>query len=172
MHAPGNGLRRLEAARWPIYRSPDEAPAEERLFLADLLDNVRMRRPRLVIVNNMPTWYGLPEHFNIFDYLVHAGWTRQALAAYREYPRPGRLEGFRAGDPRGAACPRPSTASLGGLTAGNILTNLGGWAVAEVRSSRILPLRARTGAASAFQRARGAGWQPASSVENRNATAG
>ena len=72
----------------PFYRSRDEAPAEELRFLADLLDDVRLRRPRLVIVNNMQTWYGLPDHFNIFDYLVHTGWTRQALASYHEIRGP------------------------------------------------------------------------------------
>ena len=71
-----------------LYRSRAEAPAEELRFLADLRDNVRARRPRLVIVNNMQTWYGLPDHFNIYDYLVHAGWTQQALASYHEIGGP------------------------------------------------------------------------------------
>jgi hypothetical protein len=88
-----------------LYRSRDEAPAEELRFLADLQDDVRTRQPRLVIVNNRDTWYGLPDHFNIFDYLVHAGWTRQALASYRPIPGPEGWKVFERATP--VTSPRP-----------------------------------------------------------------
>ena len=33
-------------------------------------------------------WAGLPAGFNTFDYLVYSGWTKDALAGYRESPGP------------------------------------------------------------------------------------
>jgi hypothetical protein len=83
-----------------LYRSRDEAPAEERRFLADLQDDVRLRGPRLVIINDMNTWYGLPARFNIYNYLVHAGWTRQALAGYHAISGPEGWKVFERPNPR------------------------------------------------------------------------
>ena len=73
----------------------EDEPAEERRFLADLEEDVRRRKPRLVIVNDMESWYGLPDKFDTFEYLVRTGWTQRTLAAYRAVPGPDGWKIFR-----------------------------------------------------------------------------
>jgi hypothetical protein len=72
----------------PIYRRGDEAPAEERQFLRELGDDVAQLQPRLVIINDQPGWQGLPDGFNVHEYLVYTGWTKDALRPYHELPGP------------------------------------------------------------------------------------
>jgi hypothetical protein len=72
----------------PIYRRRREAPAEEKQFLDELQDDVSRLRPRLVLIPNSPSWLGLSEGFNTFDYLVYSGWTKEALRSYRELASP------------------------------------------------------------------------------------
>jgi hypothetical protein len=72
----------------PVYRRREEAPAEERQFLCELEDDVHQLRPQLIIVHDDVGWPWLPEGFNTFDYLVYSGWTKNALAGYRELPGP------------------------------------------------------------------------------------
>ena len=75
-------------ANRPVYRRYDEAPAEERLFLDELRDDVKRFQPKLIIVHDTPGWYGLPKGFNTFEYLRYSGWTEQSLESYREVPGP------------------------------------------------------------------------------------
>jgi hypothetical protein len=72
----------------PPYRRRQEAPAEEQQFLRELEEDVYRLHPQLIIVNDDQGWSGLPAGFNIFDYLVYSGWTKDALARYRELPGP------------------------------------------------------------------------------------
>jgi hypothetical protein len=57
-------------------------------FLAELREDVLRFCPRLIVVHDNPGWITLPESFSTFEYLHHSGWTDQALAPYREIPRP------------------------------------------------------------------------------------
>jgi hypothetical protein len=72
----------------PIYHRYDEAPAEERHILDDYRDDVERYQPRLIIVNDSPGWFGLPDDFNMFEYLVYCGWAKRSLAPYREIAGP------------------------------------------------------------------------------------
>ena len=68
----------------PIYRSREEAPADERRFLAELREDVERLRPQLIVVNACRGWQGLPPSFNTFEYLVYSGWCQSTLAPYHE----------------------------------------------------------------------------------------
>jgi len=72
----------------PVYRHYDEAPAEERLFLDELRDDVKRFQPKLIIIHASPGWFGLPKDFNTFEYLLYSGWAKQSLESYREVPGP------------------------------------------------------------------------------------
>jgi hypothetical protein len=79
---------RADGADRPAYRRRPEAPAEEQRYLRELEDDVYRLRPQLIIVHDAAGWAGLPAGFNTFDYLVYSGWTKDALAGYRESPGP------------------------------------------------------------------------------------
>jgi hypothetical protein len=66
-----------------LYRRLDEAPLEELQFLRDLSADVSQRKPRLIVVQNTFGGTGLPDGFNLFDYLNHVGWNEKNLDAYR-----------------------------------------------------------------------------------------
>ena len=98
------------------YRCGNEVPAEELRSSPTSRTMFRTRQPRLVIVNNMETWYALPEHFNIYEYLVHAGWTGRASASYREIRGPSGWKVFERTEAVGSfadlaeGCCRPCSA--------------------------------------------------------------
>ncbi len=70
------------------YHRHGEATAEERRVLDEYRDDVSRYQPRLILVNNAPGWFGLPDNFNMFDYLVYCGWAGECLKDYREVPGP------------------------------------------------------------------------------------
>jgi hypothetical protein len=72
----------------PMYHRYDEAPAEERLVLDEFRQDIDQHRPKLVVVNATPGWFGMPEGFNTFEYLVYSGWVDRTLKTYREVPGP------------------------------------------------------------------------------------
>ncbi len=72
----------------PIYHRYDEASAEERRSLDEFRDDVKQYQPRLIVINDTPGWFGLPKEFNLFEYFVYCGWTKQSLKGYREVPAP------------------------------------------------------------------------------------
>jgi hypothetical protein len=69
-----------------LYHRYEEAPAEERQALDEYWDDVEHYQPKLIIVHNGARWFGLPEDFNMYDYLVYCGWAERSLKAYREIP--------------------------------------------------------------------------------------
>ncbi len=70
------------------YRDYADASDGERQFLDELADDVAQLQPRLVIIHDRPGWLGLPDGFNMFDYLEQAGWAKRALDNYQELPAP------------------------------------------------------------------------------------
>lgn len=73
----------------PLYRHGNEAPIEERQFLADLDEDVIRRPPKLIVVEDRSKLVGLPDEFNTFDYLKYNGWVDKTLTLlYRQRPAP------------------------------------------------------------------------------------
>jgi hypothetical protein len=91
----------------PSYRRYDEAPFEERRVLNEYRDDVKRYQPALIIVHNGPGWFGLPDDFNMFEYLVYCGWAEESLKGYREVSGPKGWKVFvRALSPAGIAASR------------------------------------------------------------------
>jgi hypothetical protein len=53
-----------------------------------LEDDVHRLQPPLVIVHNSLGGSGLPEAFNVFEYLVYSGWVKDSLRTYRNVRGP------------------------------------------------------------------------------------
>ncbi len=97
-HATGNR---------PMYHRYDEAPAEERRFLDEYRDDVQQYKPKLIVINDTPGWFGLPKDFDLYDYFVYCGWAKQSLKGYREVPSPTGWKVFeRKPSPAGIAVSR------------------------------------------------------------------
>jgi hypothetical protein len=71
-----------------MYRNREAAPLEETQFLDEMRDDVVRHHPQLIIVQNSAHGLGLPEGFNLFDYLSYTGWTDEALGPYHELRGP------------------------------------------------------------------------------------
>ena len=86
----------VPTADHPMYRRAAEAPAEELRFLSELQEDVRKKKPRLLIIRDGPGWYrpaqGL-QHIRVSQLLrLDQG----SVGAVSRTARAGGLEGLRA----------------------------------------------------------------------------
>lgn len=65
-----------------VYRAESDWTPEERRFLEELGEDVAVRKPALVALQDTPTCQGCPPGFRVNEYLEVIGWEAKYLSAY------------------------------------------------------------------------------------------